>query len=586
MYSTVKHIQILIALLKKYNIRHFVLSPGACNIPFIHSIEKDPFFTCYSVVDERSAAYFAVGLSQELNEPVGVSCTQSTAACNYLPAVTEAFYRNVQLLVLTSDVNPIMFGQMENQSTIKHGMFRAMCKKHVTLPYVENNDDFYHVERLINEALLELNHHTKGPVHINISTMVTSDYTVKELPNVKKIERINIDDDNAVAIKLAELRAAKRILLIFGQNYSFTTVEKKYIENFFETFNCAIYVENISNLDCKGSLHGFIVCETVSSAYFNDNLKPDLVISFCGNITSQLKNLLRYDYPHIKHWRVCEDGELIDMFKSLSTIFECSIDKFFKYFAAKTNTKNDLVYYNSWSQEIRRTQFPDFEFSNVSIIKYFIEKMPGDSLLHLGILNCVRIAEYFDLPRNTRVHANIGTYGIDGSMSTFLGQAQASDSLAFLIIGDLSFFYDMNSVGIRHIKNNTRILLINNGGGAEFHYNTGKNIDPTIDLHTAARHHTTAKGWIESCGIKYLSAHNAKEYFDALNIFVSSDEELPIVFEVFTEMEDDAATIHSFYNLNRKRNATDVLHNNAKNIAKKILGNDGFQKIKSIIKKS
>jgi 2-succinyl-5-enolpyruvyl-6-hydroxy-3-cyclohexene-1-carboxylate synthase len=586
MYSTVKHIQILIALLKEHGIRHFVLSAGTCNIPFVHSIENDPYFTCYSVVDERSAAYFAVGLSQELNVPVGVSCTQSTAACNYLPAVTEAFYRNVPLLVLTSDVNQVMLGQMENQSTLKHGMFRDMCKKCVTLSYVVDNESFYHVERLINEALLELDHHGKGPVHINVSTMITQDYSVKELPNVKKIERINLSDNNAIFHKTTELKKAKNILLIFGQHYSFTNDEKELIEKFFEVFNCAIYVENISNLDCKGALHGFIVCETLSESYFNDTLKPDLIISFCGNITSQLKFLLRSDYQHIKHWRVCEDGTLIDMFKSLSAIFECSAEDFFKCFSSQADAKNDLTYYNSWSHEIDKTKFPEFPFSSISVIKEFIDKMPEDTLLHLGILNIVRITEYFTLPQNTRVYANIGTYGIDGGMSTFLGQAQASESLSFLIIGDLSFFYDMNSVRIRHIKNNVRILLINNGGGAEFYYNTGKNVDPTIDLHTAARHHANAKGWVESCGIKYLSARNVEEYLKSLNEFISSNSELPIIFEVFTEMEDDAALVHSFYALNEKKTNADVLRTNIKNAAKTILGNDGFQKLKSIIKKS
>ena len=168
MYTELKTYQYIIALLKEYGIKHCVLSAGSRNVPFVHSIEEDPYFHCYSVVDERSAGYFALGIAQELNEPVVISCTSSTATCNYWPPVAEAFYQGVPLVVLTSDRDPEMLGQWEDQMIDQVGMYDRHVRKSVNLPIINNYDDEIYCQRLINEALLELNHHGTGPVHINI----------------------------------------------------------------------------------------------------------------------------------------------------------------------------------------------------------------------------------------------------------------------------------------------------------------------------------------------------------------------------------------------------------------------------------
>ena len=188
MYTELKNYQIIIAMLKKYGIRHLVLSAGSRNVPFVHSVESDPFFKCYSVVDERSAGYFAIGLAQELNEPVLISCTASTASCNYYPPVAEAFYQNVPLVILTSDRNPEMMGQREDQMINQVGMFDRHVRKSVNLPLINNKSNENYCERLLNEALLELNHNgTSGPVHINVPMdSYNRTFNVKVLPDVMK----------------------------------------------------------------------------------------------------------------------------------------------------------------------------------------------------------------------------------------------------------------------------------------------------------------------------------------------------------------------------------------------------------------
>jgi 2-succinyl-5-enolpyruvyl-6-hydroxy-3-cyclohexene-1-carboxylate synthase len=172
--------------------------------------------------------------------------------------------------------------------------------------------------------------------------------------------------------------------------------------------------------------------------------------------------------------------------------------------------------------------------------------IPSKSILHLGILNATRLAQFFDLADSVSVYSNVNTFGIDGNLPTFLGQAYCSDNLSFLIVGDLSFFYAMNALGIRHIKNNVRILLINNFGGSEFYISPGAKHNKMIDLHIGARHNTTAKGWSESVGFKYLCAADEKEFVENIDVFTSESEK-PIIFEAFTDTVSDGVITLDVY---------------------------------------
>ena len=210
MYTELKAYQIIIALLKKYGISHCVLSAGSRNVPFVHSIEEDPYFHCYSVVDERSAGYFALGLAQELNEPVVISCTSSTATCNYWPPVAEAFYQGVPIVVLTSDRDPAMLGQWEDQMIDQVGMYDRHVRKSVNLPIINSRDDEIFCQRLVNEALLELDHRGTGPVHINVPMKsYNNSFNVKTLPDVTKIDRLGINDNDSEWDKKIEKLKAK-----------------------------------------------------------------------------------------------------------------------------------------------------------------------------------------------------------------------------------------------------------------------------------------------------------------------------------------------------------------------------------------
>jgi len=583
MYTELKSYQIIIALLKKYDIRHLVLSAGARNVPFVHSVENDSYFTCYSVVDERSAGYFALGLAQQLNKPVLISCTSSTAACNYWPPVAEAYYQNVPLLVLTSDRNPAMLGQREDQMIDQVGMYDRHVKKSVNLPIVKDEDDFLFCQRLVNEAFLELDHKGKGPVHINVPTKwYSTSFPEHSLPDVTKINRISYETDVIIwDKKIKTLLASKNILVVCGQMSNVSEELKDQLATFFKTYNSALSIEYMSNIEVEGVINTFVCMDTkyVSLKKFKEFL-PDIVISYGGNVMGGIKEMLRQTAGQYEHWLIQEDGNICDLFKSITTVFECSPQYFFKRCneVADKKIENNKVYYNKLKEYADSVQIPEFNYSNVYAIKNVVEKVPENSILHMSINNAIRVTNFFKIKSGIRIYANIGTYGIDGSLSSFMGQAISVDQLCYLIIGDLAFFYDMNALRIKHKKNNIRILLLNNRGGEEFYYN-GTWIDEASDKHTSARHNTEAGNWAESCGFKYIFAKDKKSYDIALVEFLSTNSEQPILFEVFTEMKTDCQTMLEFYDLSRPRDAVSEMKRKGVNFVKATIGKEKTIKV-------
>lgn len=581
MYTELKPYQMIIGMLKKYNIKHCVLSAGSRNVPFVHSVEEDSFFKCYSVVDERSAGYFALGLSQELNEPVVISCTSSTATCNYWPPVAEAYYQNVPLIVLTSDRNPSMLGQWEDQMIDQVGMYDRHVKKSVNLPIINDEDDIYYCERLINEAFLELKHNGGGPVHINVPMKsYNNSFNIKELPEVKRIDRTTMQDDESIwNFKIEKLKNANNIMVVCGQKSYVSEELNNSIKSFFEKFNCVIVSEHMSNIVLKESLNLNVVMDAryVTTKKASEFI-PDIIISFGGNVFSGIKEQLRKFYKQTEHWVIQEDGRVVDTFKSISNIFECSPEIFFNKCNELNNGKNKYTYYNKLKEYVDGIVYPEFEYSNVYAIQETVKRIPENSILHLSINNSIRIANFFKLNDNVKVYANIGTHGIDGCLSSFLGQAIATDKNAYLIIGDLAYFYDMNATRLRHINKNVHILLINNEGGSEFYFNRMWKNEKS-DLHTTARHKDIAKGWVETNNFQYLSAHDKKSLEEALTTFFREDNEKPVFLEVFTEMQNDSKVIYDFFDKSRPRDAKSEIIRKSKELIKKTIGQEKAENI-------
>ncbi|SDA11353.1 2-succinyl-5-enolpyruvyl-6-hydroxy-3-cyclohexene-1-carboxylate synthase [Ruminococcus sp. YE71] len=581
MNSSIRSVQIIIDLMKQYNIKNVILSPGGSDIPLIHAIETDSFFSCYSVVDERSAVYFALGMAQIKKTAVACVCTSGTAVCNYLPGITEAFYQDVPILAITADKNPYYQGQLETQKIEQRNIFDGVIKKSVSLPLINNSEDEWLCNRLINEALLELYHHGKGPVHINIPIVGRTDlYNEEEINKERKINiynSISNFENNNIFNSLIN----KKIMVIVGQNVDINNNLITELESFFSKTNCIFAVEHLSNLKCRGCVNTYPISE-ISGPDALSHVLPDVVISIGNNLAAYgLKPFLRDNYRKIENWLINESGVIRDTYKSLTSIFEMPINEFFslanKYLPERCNESEK--YYLLWQELLSTIRIPDFEFSNLYVARALSKVIPKNSIAHLAILNSTRIMQFFNIADNVKTFSNVGALGIDGCVSTFAGMAASTDELCYLVIGDLSFFYDMNAAGLRSISPNVRIILLNNGGGSEFHFFIGKDKISSINEYISAEHFNVAAGWAISLGYEYYYASDKDSFDSVINKFGVKSEK-PLFLEVITDMESDAKITKKFYSDNAIKSKKSIV----KGIIKKVVSDKTIEKTRSILK--
>lgn len=576
MYSEKRNVLQLLALLKEHGIKRFVVSPGSRHIPIVISMEADPFFKLYSVVDERSASFFALGLIQRFSEPVGIICTSGTASANYCSAISEAYYQELPLLVLTADRVPALLDQHEDQMIHQSSMYEKVAKKVYNLPIVANDMDAWYNNRLINEALLELRHHGDGPVQINIPIPEHIDkFDTIDLPKERKIERINAEYSDDEFKTLAEKLKQSKIILVCGEGLNFKEKELSAINKFVNTFDCIVLTDKMSNCHVDYSINNsFAVIQALSSADVNE-LRPDLVISIRANYSfnPEFKYLtFRFDRSKFENWYISPSGKIIDPFRNLSKVFEMSESTFFeKITASVENPDTEHIYANTWLTIAAAIEEPNTPFGQINAVGEFLKRIPANSVLHLANSNSVRIAQLFSFPPTVEVHCNRGTDGIDGCMSTMVGYASETEKPVFLIIGDLTFFYDMNSLWNRHLGKNIRILLCNNGGGAIMHMpNRPKFAAEHLPNFISAKHNATAKAWAEDRGFKYLSAKTDSELIDKLDDFVTPDSDQPIILEVFSEMLPDTDIFKQYYGTIRRVSVDKSLRGRAAAVKHKV----------------
>ncbi len=548
MYSDKKNVGILISLLKKYGIRNFVISPGSRNMAIVKSVEDDPFFNCYSVVDERSAGYFAIGLNLEKREPVVLSCTSAQATRNYIPAMTEAFYRGTPLVVVTADYKDSLIGQGTMQAIDQTLLPRDTHKYSVKLPECNTVDEEKYCARLVNEALLELDHHGTGPVHIDIPVDELWSGGVNELPKTKKIDRFT-------ELKDLPSLEGKKILITIGEHHPFTKQQTESLEKFSEKYSAPIYVNHLSNYPGKNAFNVNLAITRMDAKIF-EGYKPDILITIGEQIGDYSIDTRLKQVPSYDHWRVNLDGKIVDTYGRLTKVFECSEEDFFNVYNSQKTKKANKSYLNKWQELVSNRVIPDnLPLSHAFVAKTLAPKIPKGSSIHFAILSSFRNWCLFDLDKSIKGYSNVAGYGIDGCLSTFMGHSVAADDKTFLIIGDLSFFYDMNAMGIRHIKNNARVVLVNNRGGGEFRLfsHAASEFGEKTNRHISAYgHNGSAKGWAESVGWEYIPVKNKQDLVDSVDRFVG-DSDKPILMEVFTTMEDDSDGVKIMQKANTKK---------------------------------
>ena len=542
MYSEKKNILQLVALLKAHGVSRAVLCPGSRNSPIVQTLANHPFFSCYAVTDERSAGFFAMGLAQESNSPVAVCCTSGTALLNLHPAVAEAFYQQIPLIVISADRPAAWIGQTDGQTIPQPDVFRSLVKKSVNLPEIHTKEDEWYCNRLINEVLLESEHHGKGPVHINVPVSESVfRLSAKELPNVRVIKRYLSQDSHFEISEdlIKRLHTYSNRMIIAGQMPANCPLDATEGEMLCRNF--AFFAEHTSNLTSKAPVIRNI--DAVLSAMPDKQkleLTPDLLITYGGNIISKrLKQFLRTNPPK-EHWHISANGEIIDLFGVVTTVIEAEPHSFLRVIPRLTQNplKDSTDYPLQWKNLSEKIPEPELSYSESAAIGALFKKLPPNSVLHLGNSLPVRYAHLFSIPHDISVFCNRGTSGIEGSLSTSVGHASASDKLNFVVIGDLSFFYDMNALWNEHVGNNLRIMLLNNGGGEIFHTLPCLEMTEHTSRFVTGTHSTSAKGWAIERGFQHFAIHNSYELSEAMNIFTQPElTSQPLILEVFTDFK-------------------------------------------------
>lgn len=597
-YSSEISVQYLVALLKAHNIKRVIASPGTTALSFVASMQSDPFFEMYSCVDERSAAYMAVGMAAETNEPVVITCTGATASRNYLPALTEAYYRKLPILAVTGTQYEGRIGDLHSQLIDRSSIQKDVAVLSVHIPGLVETSSFEekrHAQVEMNRAITALTRRGGGPVHINLQTLYSRDFSVKELPEVKVIQRMSY----STVEQFPEMPLG-RVAIWVGSHNTFSRELTEAIDHFCASRDAVVFCDHTSGYYGQYKVNFSLVA--VQETYSSPLSKLDLCIHI-GEISAEYGSL---SMQKKEVWRVSEDGEIRDQFNKLSYIFEMTEADFFRFYTLENNEHKDN-FLKACREEYDNVfkRMPEMKFTNIWAASMIIPKLPIGSVLHLGILNSLRSWNLFQLPNGVTSFANVGGFGIDGSVSTVIGASLMNkNKMYFCVVGDLAFFYDMNSLGNRHIGNNVRILIVNNGRGTEFRnfYHVGSTFGDDADAYIAAAGHygnkskSLVKNYAQDLGYEYLSASNKDEFLRVYDKFIDPKlSDKPIVFEIFTESSDESSTLKAIWNIEStksgtlkneiKKKAVRLYHTEVGQTLIKILGEKGISFVKKMLRK-
>jgi len=566
-YPKIPLAQTVIQLCKAKNIQHIVISPGSRNAPLIIGFTNDDFFTCYSIVDERCAAFFALGIAQKLQQPSAIVCSSGSAMLNYYPAVSEAFYSDIPLVVLSADRPKYLIGigdgQTINQPGVynNHILYSANLKQDLKnisnktkgsgpaiIKNIENKlERFLEIKQEIQEENeIEINNalnkaiDKKGPVHINIPFdeplyETTDALSVNPKANKDEILSKPMDFDELESCCKIWSNTSKKIILV-GVN-QLDSIEQKYLDILAKDDSVIVFTETTSNLhhpEFFPSIDKIIA--PLDEEEFKQ-LQPDILLTFGGLIISKkVKAFLRKCKPN-HHWHV-DEKKANDTFFCLDWHFVTSPNNFFAEFLLKVDTIKSS-YKPFWKavkqhrEEKHQKYLEQIPFCDFKVFDSVLKSIPNNSSLQISNSSAIRYAQLFNLNRTLEIHCNRGTSGIDGSTSTAIGFAVANKNQTTFITGDLSFFYDSNALWNNYIPSNFRIIVVNNSGGGIFRILPGDKDSHNFDTFFETKHQLTAKQLCEMYGFAYSNANDEAELNSMLNSFyIESDK--PKLLEVFT----------------------------------------------------
>ena len=581
-YANEKHTLILISLMKAHGIKKIIASPGSTNASFVGSLQSDPYFEIYSSVDERSAAYMAVGMAAESGECIAITCTGSTASRDYIPGLTEAYYRKLPVLAITASQHLGRVGQYRQQVLDRSSQLADMVTESVTVDCVYTDEDEKACVSKINKAILALKRDGGGPSHINLVTTYCKDFSCADLPKCRTIKRICPGD------LIPDLEKYKHIAVLVGVHEKWNDALKSSVEEFCEKYDAVVFGNHASNYKGKYGLNLDIFKNL-------DGYSPS---SPCADVVIYIGSIARYlpGNSGTEMWRVNPDGEIRDVEYKTTYVFQMSEVSFFETYNKLKKDKRNNTYAKEWQEECGKLveQIPEVPFSNVWIARTLGPHLPNNSVFHISGSNTARAWNYVKIDDTIECFSNDGMMGIDGQMSSMIGESLISPKrIHFGAFGDLTFFYDMNCLGNRHVGNNVRILVVNNGIGTEFKVWTsqpGATLGAETDKFIAAKGHFGNKSkslirhYAEDLGFEYLTASSKEEFQRNMKKFVTPTlTEKPIIYEVFTDSKDESESVYMMNHVVTNSKGKTISF--AKSMIKTIAGDKGIETVKKIVKK-
>ena len=558
MISAKKQIQQLVAILQAREIFDIVISPGSRSGPLVHTLAENSLFRCRNIVDERSAGYFAIGLSQSVGKPVVLVCSSGTAALNYAPAVAEAFYRNIPLIVLTAARPAHWINQGENQTLNQNSIYAGFVRHEITIPMGESERELWFAGREISNNLNMATAGNGGPVHINIPLEEPLHDVVDEpLPSVKDIARAEtatVISENELTRLVGIYNSSEKVLILAGQQSPNPHLEN-ILDHFVRKTGAAVLHEHLANLhndDFCGTAD--LLLSSIISSEHRARFHPDLVISFGGMFVSgAIKRFLRENRAQ-NHWHIDIEDEVEDTYTMLTRTVGVDAGTFFSQMLPHVEPKRN-IYASLWKEQeetvkrLRNGYISKIAFCDLAVFASLQKYIPKHSAVHLGNSSPVRYALLFDPLQGVEYYGNRGVSGIDGSVSTAVGFASQSKKINTIVVGDLSFFYDSNALWNRYPGDNLRIIVVHNGGGNIFSMIDIPDRSPAFREHFFAENSASARGIAQTFGLDYLSASNFDEFEAALGNLYSPARNEATILEVFTDAEVNAQVYREVYSI-------------------------------------
>lgn len=554
MFSNKKNINILTSLLVAHGVKRAVVCPGSRNAPIVHNLNECQDIECHPVTDERSAGFYALGMALADDNPVAVCVTSGSALLNLAPAVAEASYLHHGIIVISADRPSAWIDQLDGQTLPQPGALGCFVGRCVTLPEPHNDEECWYCNRLVNEALTAVRTHGRKSVHINVPiSEPLFDFTIDRLPAERKIEILPsiFDKETFKHAILPRLFNSMRPMVVIGQTRKPGVNVEKALHIISSRFT--VLAEPLSS----PSSTPFDLA-LLPIAENRDGYKPDFILYLGDTLVSKrLKAFIR-GCGGIETWAVSEDGDIHDTFMNLTGVIEGDAMTAITLLAEEVespsveNRYGNAVglatdFMNRWNVLLTSvdSRITDFEppYSQLAAIKEFemsLEDMDYDYHVHYANSTAVRLANIYS---RHYVWCNRGVNGIEGCLSTASGFSIAVTGFVFCVIGDLSFFYDQNSLWNSDICGNLRVILLNNGGGGIFYGLPGLKRSPACDKLVAARHDTTAQGICTQNDVSYLSARDMDELRIGLATLMTSGSNRPMLLEIFTDSEQDEAAM-------------------------------------------